>query len=124
MDQTYELSLSVRDTTGGITTVFCTIQVTNASFTLSDTFQHLNQYLTIPEVSRCIYDLLERYEHSTVLMFNDGQNLPKETVVDYLIAWKNPLNNRGIRMELKVRSLMVAYCVHYMNFHVHLLRVE
>lgn len=27
--------------------------------------------------------------------------MPRETVVDYLIAWKNPSNVRGIRMELK-----------------------
>lgn len=50
-DRVYELSLSVRDTSGGVTTVFCTIQVTNTSASLSDTFQHLNQYITVPEVN-------------------------------------------------------------------------
>ncbi|KAI9561048.1 hypothetical protein GHT06_012004 [Daphnia sinensis] len=73
----YELSLSVRDTSGGVTTVFCTIQVTNASTSLSDSFQHLNQYLTIPE------------------------NSAKDSVVDYFIALKNPNNIRGIRVELR-----------------------
>lgn len=46
----YELSLSVRDTSGGVTTVFCTIQVTNASASLADSFPRLNQYVTVPEV--------------------------------------------------------------------------
>jgi hypothetical protein len=50
LDRIYELSLSVRDTSGGVTTVFCTIQITNMSAPLTDTFQHLNQYITIPEV--------------------------------------------------------------------------
>ena len=52
MDQTYELSLSVRDTSGGVTTVFCTIQTTNTSASLADTFHHLNQYITVPEVRK------------------------------------------------------------------------
>lgn len=50
LDKIYELSLSVRDTSGEVTTVFCTVQVTNTSASLTDTFQHLNQYLTVPEV--------------------------------------------------------------------------
>jgi hypothetical protein len=50
LDKIYELSLSVRDTSGGTTTVFCTIQATNASSSEADSFQHLNQYLTVPEV--------------------------------------------------------------------------
>ena len=50
LDNVYELSLSVRDTSGGVTTVFCTIQVTNSSSLLTNTFQHLNQYITVPEV--------------------------------------------------------------------------
>ena len=51
LDKIYELSLSVRDTSGGVTTVFCNIQTTNASSTATDSFQHLNQYLTVPEVN-------------------------------------------------------------------------
>jgi hypothetical protein len=51
---TYELSLAVRDTSGEVTTVSCTIQVTNGTSPLSDVFQHLNQYITVPEVSEII----------------------------------------------------------------------
>ena len=30
------------------------------------------------------------------------QSIPRDTVVDYFIAWKNPNNIRGIRVELRV----------------------
>ena len=46
----YELNLSVRDTAGGVTTVVSTIRVTNTSAYLSDTFDHLNQYINVLEV--------------------------------------------------------------------------
>lgn len=99
----YELSLSVRDTSGGVTTVFCTIQVTNASTSLSDSFQHLNQYLTIPEVY--IQILSDSSSILTDLCF--VQNSAKDSVVDYFIALKNPNNIRGIRVELRVSSVLL-----------------
>ena len=47
----YQLSLSVRDTSGGVTSVTSTIKVTNASVSLNSAFQHLNQFIALPEVT-------------------------------------------------------------------------
>ena len=51
----YQLSLSVRDTSGGVTSVTSTIQVTNASVSLSSAFHRLNQYITLPEVNSFVH---------------------------------------------------------------------
>jgi len=53
----YQLSLSVRDTSGGVTSVTSTIQVTNATVSLNSSFQRLNQFITLPEVIRFHFHL-------------------------------------------------------------------
>ena len=58
VDDVYELSLSVRDTSGGVTSVSSTIQVTNASVALDSAFQHLNQFITVPEVITAYYNIV------------------------------------------------------------------
>lgn len=94
----YQLSLSVRDTSGGVTSVTSTIKVTNASVSLNSAFQHLNQFIALPEVTSFCSLLVVGLLINQLLQ----QNTSVGTTVDYLIANKNPSNNRGIRMELKV----------------------